>query len=213
MIYFLFNWFTKITGFIPERIFLGPRFLFEDRKKQGRVIHGGVIVISNHLSVFDFAVMLFTFPLSTLRCIVAEVLYRKNFLLSFCLHAWGCIRADRTGMDFSFVGKAEKILEKGGVVLCFPESRLPLKTETEMLPFKPSAAYIALQSGKPVIPVYTNGRYFKKRPCTVMIGTPQDVSLWYDASLSEKENLLLISEKLREKVLELKKELETKLEK
>lgn len=207
--YFLFNWFTKITGFLPERIFLGTRYRFENRKVQGRRIRGGAVVVSNHKSVFDYAVLLFTFPLATLRCIVAEVLYKKNFFLSFCLWAWGCIRTDRFGNDFSFVGKAEKILEKGGTVLCFPESRLPLKTEKEMLPFKPSAVYIALRSGKSVIPVYTDGKYFKKRPCTIMIGVPQDVSEWYDAGLSEKENLRNMSERLRDKVLALKKELET----
>ena len=208
MLIALFQWFVKLTGFLPERILLGTRCRFENREIQGRRIRGGAVILSNHLSVYDYAVLLFVFPLSVIRCIAAEVLYKKNFLLSLFLNAMGCIRADRYGMDFSFLGKAERILEKNGVVLCFPESRLPLKTEKELLPFKPSAAYIALHSGKPVIPVYTDGRYFKKRPCTVMIGTPVTVSEWADDTLSEKENLEKISERLREKILALKEELE-----
>ena len=117
----------------------------------------------------------------------------------------GGIRVDRDARDFSFVAKSQEILEKGGVVEIFPESRLPLKGEERPLPFKPSAAYIALLSGAPIIPVFSNGAYFTKKRARVIIGKPMYARELYDDSLSEKENLAAISEAMREKIISLEK--------
>ena len=90
---------------------------------------------------------------------------------------YGEIKVDASGASvFSVKGSAEslKILEKGGVVCVFPESRLPRPGEKRPLPFASSVAYLALTSGAPVIPVYTNGSHFKKERVRVMIGTPID---------------------------------------
>ena len=91
------------------------------------------------------------------------------------------------------------------MVEIFPESRLPLKGEERPLPFKPSAAYIALLSGAPIIPVFSNGAYFTKKRARVIIGKPMYARELYDDSLSEKENLAAISEAMREKIISLEK--------
>ena len=129
------------------------------------------------------------------------------------LKALGAIRVDRDVFDFSFLRKSEEILEKGGVVEVFPESRLPAKGEEKPLVFKPSVAYLALHSGAPVIPVYHTGNYFRKSRVGVMIGKPVDVREWYDDSLPEKENLENISAKLRERIIELGNEFQRQTQK
>ena len=93
------------------------------------------------------------------------------------------------------------------MVEIFPESRLPLKGEARPLPFKPSAAYLGLLSGAPMIPVYTNGAYFSKKRARVIIGKPLYARELADDSLSEKENLERISAILREKIISLEKQL------
>ena len=55
----------------------------------------------------------------------------------------------------------------------------------------------------PIIPVYTNGEYFHGKKAKVVIGKPIDVKELYDDSKSEKENLAYISERLRQKVIDL----------
>ena len=155
----------------------------------------------------DFAVMMFVFYPRTLRCLIAELMFRHNIFLTLLLKFLGGIEVNRNSHDYSFVNKCCKILKKGGVIEIYPEARLPKEGEETPLPFKSSAAYIALESGAPVIPVYNTGRYFKGGN-NVIIGTPMDVRDYYDSSLSHAENLANISEIMRQRVIELKNELE-----
>lgn len=166
--------------------------------------------MSNHTSVYDFAVMLFVFPFRTLRYLMAELLFRRKGLGTF-LRMMGGVMVNRDSYDFAFLEKSREILEKGGVIGVFPESRLPLEGEERPLPFKPSTTYLAMMSGAPIIPVYTNGSYFRKKRARVIIGKPIDVRALIDESLSEKENIEKITEHLRKKVIELEYELKAKL--
>ena len=198
------NAFVKITAYPVQKAVFRTKVCYEDKRAQSRRIKGSAVIVSNHTSVWDYGVYLFVFFFRTLRCQMAEVLFNKKPLGLF-LKMRGGIRVDRDARDFSFVAKSQEILEKGGVVEIFPESRLPLKGEERPLPFKPSAAYIALLSGAPIIPVFSNGAYFTKKRARVIIGKPMYARELYDDSLSEKENLAAISEAMREKIISLEK--------
>lgn len=209
----LANFFVKLTGWIAQFFCFRTKIYCENRKIQGRRIRGKAIVISNHRAVYDFAVMMFVFPWRCLRCQVAEITYDKNPFLKGLLKSLGAVRVDRNGRDFSFVNASCEILDKNGVMEIYPESRIPLEGEERPLEFKPSAAYIALLSGAPVIPVYTNGSYFRRKRARVIIGTPIDARALYDDALSEKENIEAISRIFREKVIALGHELEKRTQK
>lgn len=196
--------FTKITAWPVQKLLFRTKIYYEDPAVQKRRISGPAIVISNHTSVFDFAIWLFVFWTRTLRYQMAEVLFRKPVLGPF-LRLLGGIRVDRDTKNFGFMAESERLLAEGKVVGVFPEGRLPIKGEEKPLPFKPSAAYLALASGVPVIPCYTNGRYFQWKRARVLIGTPIDPSLLSDSALSERENLTRVSQLLRERIRELEK--------
>ena len=181
---------------------------YEDRSVQGRRIKGKAIVVSNHNSVMDFAVLLFVFWNRTLRCAAAEILYKKNIFMTALLKLFGCIRVERDSCDFEFLDKLGSVLDRGGIVEIYPESRIPNEGETRPLEFKPSYIYLALDSGAPIIPVYNNGQMFSKERERVIIGKPIDVAAMYDNSLSEKENVDRINTYVRSKIIELGKELE-----
>ena len=125
----------------------------------------------------------------------------------------GGVMVDRDAYDFAFLEKCREILEKKGVVGIFPEGRLPREGEERPIPFTPSAAYLALMSGVPVIPVYTDGSYFKKKRAHVLIGKPVDVQSLVDEGLSEKENIEKVNEHLRQKIVELGNELQRQRDK
>ncbi len=203
----IFNWFVKITAWLPQFICFRTKIYYEDKTVQGRVIKGKAIVISNHRSIYDIAMMMFLFPKRTLRCLIAEIMFTKNVIFSLFLKALGGIKVDRKAHDFSFVEKSCKILENGGVIEIYPEARLPRKEEIPPLPFTPSAAYMALLSGAPIIPVFTNGKYFTKDRARVIIGTPINVRELYNEEFSEQENLKIISEFMRNKIIGLENEL------
>ena len=200
----LFNWFVKITGWPVQFLCFRTKILYEDRKVQGRHIEKDAIVISNHTSIFDYAVYLFVFCTRTLRFQMAEVLYEKP-LLALLLRCLGGIRVDRNAHDFGFMPKSLSILSRGGVVGIFPESRLPRPGEARPLPFKVSAAYLALTSGSKIIPVVTNGSYFCRKRARVLIGKPILASDLLEEGADETENLAIVSERLRERIIALEK--------
>ena len=204
-----FNVFTKITAFPIQFACFRTKVYYEDKAAQGRHIKGGAIIISNHTSIFDYAVYIFVFWTRTLRFQMAEVLFKKKWL-SLMLRALGGIFVDRDGHDFGFVAKSQRIIEKGGVVGIFPESRLPKPGEESPLPFKTSAAYIALSTGAPIVPVVTNGSYFTKKRARVLIGKPVYAADFAKEGASDKENLQAASDALREKIIELRKLLDEK---
>jgi 1-acyl-sn-glycerol-3-phosphate acyltransferase len=109
--------------------------------------------------------------------------------------------------------KCNKILDKGGLIEIYPESRLARKGEEKPLPFKPSAVYMALSSGAPIIPVYHNGEYSGKKGACAMVGKPFYARDYYDDNLSERENVEIITEKLRNRIIKLKDELDKRTKK
>lgn len=205
---FLTNWFVKLTGWLPWVLVARPRIHFEDKAAQDRRIRGAAIVICNHTALWDFAALMFLFPLRTLRCVVAELMYEKNTFMRVFLKALGTIRVDRNIPDFAFLDQCAAILHKGGVVEIFPEARLPLPGENGLLPFKPSVVRMALESGAPVIPVYTDGNYFCIKRNHLVVGKPLDLRQYYDSSRSDKENLAAITEILKEKIYALSLQLQ-----
>lgn len=206
---FLFVWFVKITGWLPHVVAFRKRIYYEDKKAQSRHIKGSAIIMSNHHRLLDYPLIMYVFLSRTVRCLVAELMYKKNIFTTLTLKGLGAIKVDRYNHDFSFVAKSCDILKKGGVINIFPEAKLPDKDDLPLMPFKPSVAYIALLSGAPIIPIYINGLYFKLgKPSRVIIGTPIDVQGMYDNGLDQKENLDIITKKLKEKVEHLKDELE-----
>ena len=197
-----FNYFVKITGWLPAFLILRMKVSYENKKVQRRHIKGKAILVSNHTSVYDYACFLYLFFFRTLRYQMAEVLYKKKLLALF-LKCMGGIYVNRDSMDFSFIDKSKKILDKGGVVGVFPESRLPKEGEARPLPFKESAVLLALESDTPIIPIYTKGNYFSWSRTRVIIGTPINVREYYDIKKTKKENIEIITNLLRDKVIEL----------
>lgn len=203
------NLFVKVTGWLVQLICFRTKVYYEDRDVQDRHIKGPAIIISNHTSVFDYAVYLFVFWSRTLRFQMAELLFRKKWL-GWLLRALGGIYVNRDAHDFGFLTESQQILERGGVVGVFPESRLPQPGEARPLEFKPSAAYLALSADTPVIPVVTNGSYFCRSRARVIIGKPFLASELAPEGPEEKETLRLASEQMRQRIIDLEKLLNEK---
>lgn len=201
------NAFTKITAYPVQWFCFRTHVYYENKKAQGKRIKGPAIVICNHTSIFDYAVLLFVFGSRTVRYQMAEVLFEKKNLGRF-LKMLGGIKVDRLSHDFSFIYKSEDIINHGGVVGVFPESRLPLEDEERPLPFKESVAFLALATNAPVIPVYTNGSYFNKKHASVIIGKPMNPTDYVDDLLSDEENITKLTNAMRDKIIDLGRELE-----
>ncbi len=177
-----------------------PRIYFENGAR--RVLPKKCIFVSNHKSLLDFILYLLIFPFNTIYFLMAEVLFSKNKVLSFLLNAWGGIKVDRADHNFSFIADSLDILSDNRILGIFPESRLPVNGKP--FPFTTSAAFIALNSDAPIIPVYTNGNYGIFKRASVCIGAPLYVNDYIKEGLNEEEQITHITNIIENKVYELK---------
>lgn len=203
-------WFVKITGCPGNWLYLRRKTYYKNKKSQSRKIKGPAIIISNHTALMDFPLYMYTFFGKCVRTLVAKVTYHKNKLMSKFLLLLGGIKVDRNNFDFSFMSKSIKALEKKQLMLIFPEARLPKKEEKDLLPFKPSFVYIALESNAPIIPVYTNGKYGIKGKTRMIIGEKIYANELYDRNKTTEENIQYISDYVRNYIIELREELNEK---
>ena len=215
----ILNWFVKITGFPLEFFYFRKKIYYEDKKESNRKIKGSALIVSNHTDIYDYPLMMYTFLSRNLHVLVAEVTYDKNAFMKWFLKGLGAIRVDRNSHDFAFMSQVAKLLNKNKVVLIYPESRIPEENERDsLLEFKPSYIYSALESGAPIIPIYTNGVYGKlkkqKKDCArVIIGKKIYLKDLYDKDKSEKENIAFMNDYVKNKIVSLKEQLDNQVNK
>ena len=198
-----FQGFVKLTGALPAWLFFKPRVCLVPGAK--RRLPKSCILISNHISLMDFALYLLVFPLRAIRFLIAEVLYNRSKIFALFLNLVGGIRVEREAKSFDFVAHATTVLDNGGVVGVFPQARLPIKGQR--FPFTVSTAVIALHNDVPIVPVYTDGNYGIFKRTGVVIGEPLYVRDLCKEELSEQETIVFLTKQLEEKVFDLKKEL------
>ena len=201
--------FVKLTGALPAAILYKPRVFYAEPQRQRRRLPRPCILISNHTSLLDFPLYLLLFPFRTLRFQIAEVLFHKSPALSWLLYRIGGIFVDRDARDFGFVGETLEILDAGGTVGIFPQSRLP--DGPKPFPFLPSIAYIALHSDAPIVPAYTDGCYGLKKRTHVMLGAPIRIRDVFPDITDKPEDLTRVTEYLEETVRALKRQLVEKI--
>lgn len=208
------NWFVKITGFPLEFFYYRKKIYYEDKSHTNRKIKGSALIVSNHTDIYDYPLMMYTFLSRNLHVLVAEITYDKNAFMKHFLKGLGAIRVDRYNHDFAFMSEMNNLLKKNKVVLVYPESRIPNEEERgQLLEFKPSYILPALESNAPIIPVYTNGIYGKlkkkyKDRTRVIIGKKIYLSELYDKNKSEKENIEYINDYIKNKIANLKEQLD-----
>lgn len=195
------NWFVKITGWPFQKILFRTRIRYEDRAAQGRGIKGPAVIVSNHTSVWDYALLIFLFWTRTLRVQMADILFARPGLGLF-LRMMGGIEVHREAHELNSLNRAAAILKKGGVVGIFPEGRLPRKGETPPLPFQEGAAALALAEGVPVIPVHIRGKYFHGRMQAV-IGRAMDLRALCTGETDERKARKAAVDAMRQKIVEL----------
>ncbi|MBQ7870685.1 MAG: 1-acyl-sn-glycerol-3-phosphate acyltransferase [Oscillospiraceae bacterium] len=192
--------FAKVTGYLPALLF----FKWKVYKEAGatRRLPKPCILVSNHRSLMDFVLYLCMFPGRTLRFLMAEVLFNKGRAFSRFLYALGGIKVDRDAYDFGFIGESLEVLDRGGIVGIFPESRLPVNGVP--FPFKSSVVEIALHTDAPIIPVYTDGSYGLFKRAHVVIGAPIYLSDLRQEGQSVSAERAALTQYLQDKVYSLR---------
>lgn len=195
--------FVKITGVPGTLIYFRPKVYYESERARREGVKGACIVMSNHTSLLDFPLYLTVFFGRSIRFLMAEVLFNKGKFFSWFLYKIGGIRVDRDTLDFSFIGESLEILDKGGAVGIFPESRLPVNGKP--FPFKPSVVYMALRTDAPIVPVYTDGHYGFGKRAHVVVGERINIRDFCISETPSEEETARLTRILQDKVYSLAK--------
>jgi 1-acyl-sn-glycerol-3-phosphate acyltransferase len=159
-----FKWFAyPLTKFVLAAglFLLGPVRIFHKRNVP---LEGGLLVVSNHLSDCDPAVLGHALPRP------AAYMAKKELfgipILSWIIRVLQAFPVNRGAPDRAAIRKTVELLQSGMAVVMFPEGQL---SETGGLqPLLPGAAMIVARSGVPVI-------------CAGLSGTPRIIpygSVW-----------------------------------
>ena len=143
---------------------------------------GGLLIVSNHISVFDPPILGSFIPRPVYWMAMVELF--RHRLFGFLAPCMRCIPVDRQKGDSSAVRTAVRHLRAGDCVVIFPEGGVR-DGETSALhgngEFKEGAAIIARLAHVPVLPVVLSGTraaydwhnwFFRRPPIRIEFGKP-----------------------------------------
>ncbi|MDO8424785.1 MAG: lysophospholipid acyltransferase family protein [bacterium] len=148
---------VKISGFNRKKLKLGEK---------------GLIVISNHPSLWEPGVIPFLFfpgYLFSLRLVPVSVVDKADYYNSgwFSPFRFACLPVERrnTKEEMKAMGKMLSHLERGGVLIIYPEAGRTFKGEEfrysssgeRIRCFPKGLRKLFLESGSPVLPLWTKG--------------------------------------------------------
>ena len=193
----------KTTGYLVDKILNRRKIYYEDKYKQSRTIKGPAIIVSNHKDFKDYIAYFFTFFFKKIYVVTGDIFYRHNPFLNLVLKIVGGIRVSSENFNLGFVEESEKLLRKGKTVLIFPEGHY--EKDDELLRFSSTFVKMALDTGAPIIPTYTDGNYIKKARNRVVVGEKIYLSDYCTSKNPNAEELERLSNIVKDKILELKK--------
>lgn len=140
-----------------------PRLHYVDKEKQGdRILEPSIIVV-NHTSHIDGALVNTVFHKNKIHSLAAKDRFeQKGF--GFLLRHSNCIPIDRINPDISWVHKSLDVLQKRKECIeIFPEGRHG--SFRQQLPFHPGVVMLAAVAQVPIVMIYVDGPFkaFGKR--------------------------------------------------
>ena len=169
---------SKVAGgmiFVGSHLIYRPKYIYENKFKQNRIIEKPCVIIANHTSSKDGPFLMSVLGGTPIASIVAKDWYERKSL-NWLFANNECIPIDRRGLDTDWVRKAVAKLKQGKSVLIFPEGRTVNGGKIEK--FKSGFVLLAALAKVPVLPVCLDGEYHAigKRK-KIMIGVPVTLDL------------------------------------
>ena len=208
MLYEIFRWIGVITGYPFKWLYFKNKVYYESENTPKRV-RGGALIISNHFNPLDYVLNCFIFFPRKLYVVASEHAFKNSFL-RFGMRFWGGIEANRVTKSMRFVSQSIREIKRGHLVQIFPEGHNT--DDGTIKPFYPSYILIALRANAPIVPVITDGNYGLFKRVHMIIGESIDLSQYLSDSKAKKEDIARLNDIVREKVLQLRKELELRVE-
>ena len=176
------------------------RLVYRVRKVGEENIEDGkaYIICANHINYLDAAaIVMFT---KRKVCFVGKEDLCRIKIINWLAHLFDCIPIKRNTQDMEAMKRCLKVLKEDGVLGIFPEgTRNGMAKGAEV---KNGAAFMALRTSSPIIPVGIKGSFKPFTKVTINYGTPIDVTK-YDKN--DKESLDKLTEEVMNNIVQLTK--------
>ena len=143
MLYLLIKW------TIGQLILLVTRPIVYGR--QNLRVKGKAIFIANHRSMWDPLILALVSP-RNIHFMAKKELFESK-VGNFFFRSLYAFPVNRRNVDLQSLKNALKVLDKGEVFGIFPEGKRAVTDSLDE--FEKGAAFLAIRSGAPVIPIYT----------------------------------------------------------
>lgn len=165
--------------------------------------HGPALIVFNHLGDADAVLMLAALPFTPIEGI-GKIELNDHWLVGPVFRAYGIIWVHRGQPDRKALRAALDALAEGRMVTLAPEGRQSLIGALEE--GNPGAAFLALKSGAPIVPVsltgtensnvYSHLKRWRRAPVTLRVGEPFVIQRQADRQKALQEGTRQIMESL-----------------
>lgn len=207
VIYEIFRWIGVVTGYPFRWLFFKDKIYYQSPNSTRRV-KGGALIITNHFNPLDFVMNVFVFFPRKLWVVASEHAF-KNWVLKFGMKFWGGIEANRVTRSLRFISESVRLLKKGKIVQIFPEGHNT--DDGTIKAFYPSYIVIAQRADVPIVPVITDGGYGLFKRVHLIVGDAIDLKDYLDTEKPSREDIERLNDIVRQKVLDLRAELDERI--
>lgn len=168
---------------------------------------GSYILCGNHVHALDAPVIIVTAK-RKIRFMAKEEL-QKNKIISFFAKVFEVIPVKRGTADLDAIKLSMKAIKDGDILGIFPEGTRNGMAKHSSI--KAGAAFMALKTNTPVIPVGIQGTFKPFTKVVINYGKPIDFSKYaVNKGKPDKEHLEIVSEKIMEEIVKLRDNKEIK---
>lgn len=171
----------------------------ENKTKAGK--NGGFIICANHVNFLD-AVAVVVFSKEKIRFIGKYDLARIG-IIRWLEHLFDVIPIKRNTQDLEAMKRSLKALKNGEILGIFPEGTRKGMAKNQKV--KNGAAFMAIRSGVPVVPVGISGDFKPFGKVRITYGEPLDMSK-YKIKGKEKEGQELATKEIMDNIVKLTNE-------
>lgn len=160
----------KLLTVPPGIIWFRPKVLYAS--KQARIkATGGALVIANHITFFDPVFLMVPIWYRRFHFIAMKSFFDTKMKSFVFTKVFMCLPIDRENMSMASFKTIVSHLKDDELVAMFPEGHIN-REEEGVSSFKSGMILMAMQSGKPIIPVYIKKRETFFSRLVLAVGNP-----------------------------------------
>ena len=195
--------FTFVTG-CPAFLWYRPKHIYISKTAKKR-IKGGMILISNHISLMDPIYLLVGYTKRRHNFVATKELFCSKFRKWFFGKFFRIIEIDRDNFSLSSFKEIIKRLKEGRMVTLFPEGHVNLNKDGAMNEFHSGMVMMAIKGHAPIVPVYIKKKKHWYSRLVIGIGEPIDVKDYSQGLMPTIDEINHISKVLEEQEKELER--------